>query len=165
MDYLGLKTQRISATVVALNKLLADYQVYYQNLRSFHWNISGENFFDLHNRFEELYNDARLKIDELAERILTLRERPLSRLSDYLSTADVEEAEYTHTDREMVKIILKNHRILIADMRQVLELAEEAKDEGTTDMIGGFLAGLEKDSWMLDAWRTRKSELDFVNQN
>lgn len=162
MDYLGLEPGRIRATSKALNKLLADYHIYYQNLRSFHWNINGENFFDLHEKFEELYNDARTKIDEVAERVLTLRERPLSRLSEYLAIADIEESGYSHTDRKMVQIILENHKILIADMRNILVMAGEADDEGTIDMISGFLSALEKDSWMLDAWRVRMPELELV---
>lgn len=159
MDYLGFNEKKIVDTVTALNDFLASYHVYYQNLRNFHWNVKGENFFDLHNQFEGLYNDARLKIDEIAERILTLRHRPISRLSDYLVISKVKEAPLLEYDREMVETILENHKVLISQMRRIIEKAEEAGDEGTIDMIGGFLENLEKKSWMLDAWVTRKSEL------
>lgn len=162
MNYLGLEPHRLQATAKALNKLLADYHIYYQNLRSFHWNINGENFFDLHDKFEELYNDTRTRIDDIAERILTLRERPLSRLSEYLAITDIEEASFSNTDRKMVAIILENHKTLIADMRTILELAAEAKDEGTIDLIAGFLGAIEKDSWMLDAWRMKTPELAII---
>jgi starvation-inducible DNA-binding protein len=159
MDYLGFNEKKIVDTVTVLNDFLASYHVYYQNLRNFHWNVKGENFFDLHNQFEGLYNDARLKIDEIAERILTLRHRPISRLSDYLVISKVKEAPLLEYDREMVETILENHKVLISQMRRIIEKAEEAGDEGTIDMIGGFLENLEKKSWMLDAWVTRKSEL------
>jgi starvation-inducible DNA-binding protein len=156
MNYLGLPKKEAAATGESLNMLLANYQIYYQNLRNFHWNISGENFFDLHEKFEDLYNDAQVKIDEIAERILTLRMRPLSTFSDYLETADVEEAGKVADSKEMVNILLENHRILIQNMRHTIEKADATSDEGTIDLIGGFLSDLEKRSWMLDAWRTHQ---------
>lgn len=158
MNYLGFDKKKVTPVVNSLNTLLCNYHVYYQNLRNFHWNIQGENFFDLHNQFEALYNDARLKIDEVAERILTLRHRPLSRLTDYLNKAEVEEATYIDNDRKMVLTILENHRILISNLREVIQIAGEAEDEGTIDMAGSFLENLEKKSWMMDAWATRKLE-------
>jgi len=156
MNYLGFEKEKVTPVVSELNTLLCNYHIYYQNLRNFHWNIQGENFFDLHNQFEELYNDARMKIDEIAERILTLRHRPLSRLTDYLSVAEIKEATLVEDDRMMVLTILKNHRILISNLRAVIKTAGEAEDEGSIDMAGGFLESLEKKSWMLDAWANRK---------
>jgi len=158
MNYLGIKQERVTPVVSELNKLLCNYHVYYQNLRNFHWNIQGENFFDLHNKFEELYNDARLKIDEIAERILTLRHRPLSRLTDYLAIAKIPEATLVEADRNMVLIIIENHQTLIENLRIVIKTAGEIEDEGTINMAGGFLENLEKTSWMLDAWSSRKLE-------
>ena len=157
-----MKRNDVSRTVSQLNLLLANYHVYYQNLRNFHWNVSGENFFDLHDKFEELYNDARAKIDEIAERILTLRLRPLSKMSDYLNTAAVNEADSFSNDRDMVDVILENHKIIIENMREVVRAADEVGDEGTIDMIGGFLSGLEKKSWMLDAWRAKVEQPTMV---
>ncbi|MCB0631481.1 MAG: DNA starvation/stationary phase protection protein [Lewinella sp.] len=152
MNYLGMDKSKVKATVEELNTLLANYHLYYQNLRNFHWNIQGEHFLDLHEKFEQLYDDARLKIDEIAERILTLRMRPLSQFSDYLDRAEVKEAGKVEEDVKMVSTILENHRILIENMRNTLDAADEVGDEGTIDMVGGFLSNLEKVSWMLDAW-------------
>lgn len=143
---------KVKATVEELNTLLANYHLYYQNLRNFHWNIQGENFLDLHEKFEQLYDDARVKIDEIAERILTLRMRPLSQFSDYLDRSEVKESGRVDEDAEMVSIILENHRIIIENMRRTIKAADEVGDEGTIDMVGGFLSNLEKVSWMLDAW-------------
>lgn len=143
---------KVKATVEELNTLLANYHLYYQNLRNFHWNIQGENFLDLHEKFEQLYDDARVKIDEIAERILTLRMRPLSQFSDYLDRSEVKESGRVDEDAEMVSLILENHRIIIENMRRTIKAADEVGDEGTIDMVGGFLSNLEKVSWMLDAW-------------
>lgn len=156
MNYLGLDRDRLQTVVDELNLLLSNYHVYYQNLRNFHWNVDGENFFDLHEKFEELYDDAKEKIDEIAERILTLRHRPLSRYSDYLATADIEESPIIRDDYDMVKTILANHKVIIGNMRDLLEKADDCNDAGTDDLIGGFLEELEKASWMFDAWAAKK---------
>ena len=160
MNYLGLNQERTGAVAEQLNKLLACYHVYYQNLRNFHWNIEGRNFFDLHNKFEVMYNDAKTIIDELAERILTIREHPVSTLSEYLKMSDVDEATDVREDSDMVKTLLENHGVLINLMRETLKVAESNNDEGTVDLIGGYLADLEKTSWMLDAWlqKTNKEQ-------
>lgn len=157
MNYLGLLPEQTAGVVRKLNVLLSNYHIYYQNLRNFHWNIDGSNFFELHEKFEDLYNDARLKIDEIAERILTLRQSPLSRYTDYLEHANITESPVLAKDHEMVNTILNNHRILIKNMRFVLKLAGDIKDEGTIDLIGGALKNLEKKSWMLDAWLARNA--------
>ncbi len=152
MNYLGMSTTQLKGTVRELNQLLANYQIYYQNLRNFHWNVEGQNFFDLHEKFEDLYTDAQGKIDEVAERVLTLRFRPLSSLASYLNESEIEEARRTQDNRIMVETILENHRILIENIRRIIKRASEIEDEGTIDMMGSMLENLEKESWMLDAW-------------
>lgn len=151
MNYLGFKKDSLDNTVESLNQLLANYHIYYQNLRNYHWNISGQHFFDLHAKFEELYNEAKINIDEIAERILTLRRAPMSTLSDYIKHSEIKEKS-TMDSKEMVSNVLSNHEVLIRSMRKTIELASKASDEGTVDLIGGFLGSVEKKSWMLDAW-------------
>lgn len=155
MNYLGIQSKNLKPVVDGLNLLLSNYQVYYQNLRAFHWNVEGQNFFELHRVFEELYNDAKIRIDDIAERILTLRHRPLSSMSAYLEKSKIDEAKSQMEDDQMVKTILENHRELILIMRGVLHEAGEVNDEGTIDLIAGFLGEIEKKSWMLDAWKSK----------
>lgn len=155
MNYLNLDIEKSKHTVNELNTLLANYHLYYQKLRNFHWNVSGENFFDLHIKFEELYDDAKLKIDEIAERILTLRFAPLSNLTDYLEKSSVKESASDLSDRKMVDTILEDHGIILKQLREVVAKAGAASDEGTIDLVGAYIRELEKTSWMLDAWRKK----------
>ena len=158
MSYLNLDKKKTTATAKELNVLLADYHVYYQKLRNFHWNVVGHNFFDLHNKFEEMYNDAKLKIDEIAERILTLRFQPTSNFSAYLKTSNIKEASENTKDMEMVKNLLEDHGKLLTQMRKVIDTADKAEDEGTIDMIGAYIGHIEKISWMLDAWSMKATD-------
>ena len=158
MNYLNLDSKKTQETVSQLNILLADYHVYYQKLRNFHWNVVGENFFDLHAKFEEMYNEALVKIDELAERILTLRHQPESHLTRYLEISNIKESPSDAKDIEMINILLEDHGKLLIQMRKVVNVANEGGDEGTIDLLGGYIRELEKTSWMLDTWRMNKSE-------
>ena len=153
-----MKDENLLTVVVELNILLADYHIYYQKLRSNHWNILGKNFFDLHSKFEELYTDARIKIDEVAERILTLRYHPMSKFSDYLKVSSIAEAAPLQTDEEMVKETINDHKLLLKQMSKVIETANRVGDEGTIDLIGSYIRELEKSSWMLNAWTKSSSD-------
>ena len=162
MSYLNMKDEKLVPVVVELNTLLADYHIYYQKLRSNHWNILGQNFFDLHNKFEEMYNDAKVKIDEIAERILTLRFHPMSTFKDYFKVSAITEKEDLKTDVDMVKETLNDHKILLKQMSAVIDKAEAVSDEGTIDLIGAYIRELEKTSWMLNAWT--KDTKDSLNK-
>lgn len=158
MDYLHLDQEKKKETAKALNVLLADYHLYYQKLRNFHWNIVGKEFFTLHIKFEELYNDARVKVDEIAERILTLRFTPMSNYTQFLEASNLKESASDLKDVAMVKTLLSDHGRVLKQLRVVLKTAEEAEDEGTLDMISAYIAHLEKESWMLDAWLMNSSD-------
>ena len=158
MNYLGLDEKKTVNTVKELNVLLADYHLYYQKLRNFHWNVMGKNFFDLHVKFEELYEDAKTKVDDIAERVLTLRFQPTSNLSDYLEISNIKESPSNISDSEMITTLLNDHGILLKQLRKVSESAEKGGDEGTIDLMGGYIRELEKTSWMLDAWKMKTNE-------
>jgi starvation-inducible DNA-binding protein len=118
----------------------------------------GQNFFDLHQQFEEMYDDAKLKIDEIAERILTLRFQPESNLTTYLKLSNIKESSSDVTDKEMVTNLLDDHGTIIKQMRKTTEVADANGDEGTIDLIGAYIRELEKTSWMLDAWNMKLGE-------
>jgi len=161
MNYLNIDNKKVLPVVSELNVLLADYHVYYQKLRNFHWNILGKNFFDLHNKFEEMYNDTRTKIDEVAERIITLKYHPISKLTDYIEVSKIKESSPLLTDEEMVAEIIDDHRIILEQLGKIVERANDAKDEGTIDLMGAYIRELEKTTWMLNAWsKDTKDQLD-----
>lgn len=147
---ISLNEREIKPVVDHLNDLLANYHIHYQKLRGCHWNIKGQNFFTLHIKFEELYNAAVLNIDELAERILTLGKPPHSTFSEYIKTSKIKEINTIGLkDTAMVKALIEDMAILIALEREILEITDEAGDDGTNDMINRFMQFKEKNTWML----------------
>ncbi|MBS9522480.1 DNA starvation/stationary phase protection protein [Litoribacter ruber] len=149
---IGLQVKESQVLTEKLNTLLANYEIYYQNLRNFHWNVSGPNFFELHNKFEELYNSAIGAIDETAERILTLGERPLSSFSEYIQHAEIKEAMEVSDPKKMVEIVRDNLNTLLKIERQVLTAAGENGDEGTVALMSEYITSKEKVVWMLSAY-------------
>ncbi len=151
-NLIGLEKSKAEALAKALNELLASYQMFYQNLRGFHWNIKGREFFELHLKFEEFYNDAQEKIDEIAERILTLDETPLHTFSDYLNNSRVKEAKNVSDGVKGVEITKDNFQKLLDLERKIFTLASEAGDEGTATLISDYITQTEKTLWMLNAY-------------
>ncbi|MDY7393794.1 Dps family protein [Aureibaculum sp. 2210JD6-5] len=149
---LGLNETKVNELATDLNELLANYQVYYQNLRGLHWNIKGKNFFQLHEKFEELYNDSQLKIDEIAERILTLESTPLHTFEDYTNHSKVPVGKNISKDVEAVNLVVKSLKELIQIERKILDKSAEADDEGTNAMMSDFISEQEKTVWMFKAW-------------
>lgn len=154
LDYLHLDASAANNVVAALQQLLADYQIFYTNLRGFHWNIKGHGFFILHSKFEEMYNDAAEKVDELAERILMLGGEPANKFSDYLKVARIQEVSGVSCGEEALKNILDTYGMFIGEERKLLSLASEAGDEATVALMSDYLKEQEKLVWMLVAFST-----------
>lgn len=152
LNSIGLDTNKAKLLAKDLNGLLANFQLYYQNLRGIHWNIKGRAFFDLHVKFEELYNDANLKVDEIAERILTLGETPLHTFEDYSSLAKVPVGKNISEDIKAVRLIVDSLTELLKIERVILNTSNEADDEGTNAMMSDFISQQEKTVWMMKAW-------------
>ena len=152
LDYLGLNPSGAEKVVTSLQQMLADYQVYYTNLRGFHWNIKGKSFFELHAKFEEMYDDTAEKADELAERILMLGGTPINSFSEYLKVSNIKEVSDVSSGCEALKNIMETLKYLIAEERKVLALASEYEDETTVALMGDYLKEQEKLVWMLVAY-------------
>ncbi len=149
---LGLDREKVAGLTTGLNELLANFQVYYQNLRGLHWNIKGKSFFELHVKFEELYTDSQEKIDLIAERILTLEGTPLHTFKDYMELAKVPVGRNITNDIESVNLIVTSLTKLIEIERVLLIQSGDAEDEGTNAMMSDFVSEQEKTVWMLKAW-------------
>jgi starvation-inducible DNA-binding protein len=149
---IGLPAAESEALIDDLNSLLSSYQVYYQNLRGMHWNIRGKRFFNLHVKFEELYNQAQLHIDEVAERILTIGGTPLHTLADYLDRNTLRIGKNISNDVDAVHLVVESLLGLLKIERVVLDKSAIIYDEGTNSMMSDLIKEQEKTIWMMKAW-------------
>jgi len=135
-----------------LNTQIANWQLLYTKLHNFHWYVKGSNFFTLHAKFEELYNEAGAHVDELAERLLAIKGKPAATMAEYLKLASIKEAAYNENADQMVTAIVNDFKTIIQELKEGMEIAGNAEDETTSDMLLGILGGLEKHVWMLEAY-------------
>jgi len=149
---IGLSEQKSKDLAVQLSDLLANYSVFYQNTRGYHWNITGEKFFELHLKFEELYNDLFLKIDEVAERILTLGYSPAHKFTDYLKASEIKESSEVSDGHNAVQQILDAFKILLQKQRIILQVSADINDEGTNALMSDYIRAQEKLVWMYSAF-------------
>lgn len=152
LNTIGLETQNAKALAQTLNLLLANLQVFYQNLRGLHWNIKGEQFFQLHAKFEELYMDTQEKVDLVAERILTLGATPFHTFEEYIDNSSIPIGKNVNATQASVELTLTGLKSLLSLERDILSQASEANDEGTVSMMSDFISFQEKTSWMLQAF-------------
>jgi starvation-inducible DNA-binding protein len=152
---IGLDSKHAEQLASDLNILLANYSIFYQNVRGFHWNVKGEKFFELHIKFEELYNDLVLKIDEIAERILTLGYSPEHNYSKYTTVSEIKETSDVTDGMKCVAFILDSFKTTISLQRDLLDASEEANDEGTNALMSDYIRAQEKLVWMYTAYLNR----------
>lgn len=149
---IGLQKKDSAQMAEKLNTLLSNFQVHYQNLRGFHWNLRGRDFFELHVKFEEYYNDAQIKIDLVAERVLTMGFTPHHSFGTYLANATIIPAENVSEGRACVTHVVSGLKTLLNLERDILKESGEFNDDGTADLMTQFIAQQEKEIWMLNAW-------------
>lgn len=156
LNAIGLDKSKSENLATLLNQLLANYSVFYQNTRGYHWNIKGDKFFELHLKFEELYTDLLLKIDEVAERILTLGYSPNHRYSDYHTASKIKESSKVTDGVAAVSDVLEAFQVIIAIQRDLLTLSSDAGDEGTNALMSDYIRAQEKLVWMYSAYLGKK---------
>jgi len=152
INALGLSIKDSEKGIEKLNILLSNFQIYYQNLRGLHWNIRGKRFFDLHIKFEEMYNDSQLKIDLIAERVLTLGGRPMHTFAEYIENNSLKIGKNISKDTEAIQLIVDSLSKLLEIERIILNESAENNDEGTNAMMSDFIKEQEKTIWMMHAW-------------
>ena len=150
---IGLNKEKSVEVAKKLNKYLADLHVLYTKLHNYHWNVVGVGFFEMHAKLEELYTATALEIDDVAERILQLEDRPLANMKDYLAVSTLVEAPSEKIKAgAAAKSILDDYQALLQDLRVIIELAGENSDEQTVGLVDGFIGAYEKHIWMLSAY-------------
>jgi starvation-inducible DNA-binding protein len=138
--------------VEVLNKQVANWTVAFTKLHNFHWYVKGPNFFSLHTKFEELYDEASQYIDDLAERILAVGGNPVATLKESLDISIIEEAGKGYKAEEMVAELSQDFTNVAKQFDEAIEVASNADDDVTEDMFIGMQTNIEKHNWMLKSY-------------
>ena len=138
--------------VKILNEQLSDWNLLFVKLHNYHWNVKGSDFFTLHEKFELLYNEAAVHIDEIAERVLALGATPAGSFKEYLALSTLEEATGKENSREMVEQIVADFKRVVASAKNGIEVAGDAGDETSVDLFTLIHVALEKHVWLFSAF-------------
>ena len=134
----------------SLNNFLSDLNVFYRKLQNYHWNIKGKDFFVIHAKLEEYYDEVNEQIDEVAEHILAIGGQPLGTLKDYLNTTKIAEAENKKVDCTTVfNSIIKDYSTLLQDAKDIKKLADEKQEHKTSTLMDSVIEDYTKKLWML----------------
>jgi starvation-inducible DNA-binding protein len=134
-----------------MNREVANFGVLYTKLHNFHWFVKGFQFYQLHQLFENFYDEATETFDAIAERLLMIGEKPFATLTSFLANATIKEATGNETKDEMVKATLADFKLINGELTEIVKLAQEAGDEVTVDLILGIQGAIQKQIWMLTA--------------
>ena len=140
-------------TIDNLNHLIADLTVFYQKLRHYHWNVKGPEFFRLHEKFELMYDEVNMALDEVAERVVGLDGTPYHTLQDMLDNTSLQEDPKTPAGDVMVDNLVKDITLLNGKIQDYIDGAESDEDRTTANMLDEIKDGLEAHLWMLKAWQ------------
>ena len=133
-----------------LNTFLSDLNVFYRKLQNYHWNIKGKDFFTIHAKLEEYYDEVNEKIDEIAEHILSLDGQPLGSLKDYLNMTKIKEAENKKVDSTLIlNEIIKDYSMLLQDAKAIKNLADTNSENKTSALMDDIIEHYTKKLWML----------------
>jgi starvation-inducible DNA-binding protein len=138
--------------IQAVNQQVANWTVLYTKLHNYHWYVKGRHFFTLHVKFEELYNEAGMIIDEFAERILALDGKPVATLKECLEMATIKEAKGNEKEDDMVSQLHDDFSKIVDELQEAIEIAEQEEDAATADMLTGVKKSIRKHMWMFKAY-------------
>ena len=133
-----------------LNKMLCDLAVFYRKLQNYHWNIEVKDFFIIHEKLEEYYDDLNQQIDELAEHILMLGYQPLGTLKDYIANTGIKEAKNEKiASKTIFENLIEDYTKLLQESNKIKELADKNNSYFTSSMMDNFISDYMKKLWML----------------
>lgn len=153
---LGFKKIESTEIVSALNRTLASYQIFFHKLQSFHWNVIGNDFYDVHDITEEMYKKGLSNIDAIAERIRIFGQQPEVRLTGYLKESGIKESSPDKSAEFMIYDMISDIEKLAEDMLNCHEAAAKNGDIGTMFMVSKMINELETNHWKLSSWTNRK---------
>lgn len=140
-------------TIEKLNYYLANLNLLFRNLQTYHWYITGKDFFVIHEKLEEFYNDINIQIDDVAERILAIDGKPFATMTDYLENSFLAEAEAKEIPaKKSLEAVKSDFEKMLELVKEIKVQAEKESDYGTSAQMDDYIGDYEKKLWMIGAY-------------
>jgi starvation-inducible DNA-binding protein len=147
----GIEPNDRKEVAKALQHGLADTYSLYLKTLGVHWNIVGPSFYSVHKLTEEQYEDLHAAADVIAERVRALGEIAPASFGDYTKLSVVDSSKTPHEADAMIKGLISDNEAIAKRMRDFVEVAEEADDVFTADLLTARIGKHEENAWMLRA--------------
>lgn len=136
----------------SLNQVLADSYALLSLTHLAHWNVEGPGFFALHTAFQTQYEELFTAIDEIAERIRARGAYAIGGLTKFAQVAQMREFVSPLSQEDYVRALIAANEKLVADAEQARDLAGEANDPESQDLMIGRVTLHQKTIWMLKSF-------------
>ena len=143
---------RTAGLTKSLNQVLADSYALLSLTHLAHWNVEGPGFFALHTAFQTQYEELFVAIDEIAERIRALDAYAIGGLSTLAHAAQMKEFASPLAQDEYVLALIAANEKLVADAARARDIAGQANDAESQDLMIGRITLHQKTIWMLKSF-------------
>ena len=133
----------------ALKTLLASNFAYYLKAHQFHWNVEGPDFGELHEFFQNIYEDAYSAIDPVAEYIRYLDEYAPGSFERFNELTQISGQTKIPRARLMIEELLANNGQLLDLLNETFAVAEQENQQGIANFIAERIDAQQTHGWML----------------
>lgn len=121
----------------------------YFKAQSYHWNVTGKDFPQLHDFFGDLYQELWESVDPLAEHIRTLDAYAPRSLERIAGLASIEMDMNIPKADQMISNLESANKRVIANLVEARNLADKYKKIGIVNFLEERIDIHEKHGWML----------------
>lgn len=137
-----------------LQKYLANTAVLNLKMHNVHWNVVGLQFLKIHTFTEAFYDKLFADLDEVAELLKMKNKMPLSTMSDYLKTSNIQEVkEKDFSIKESLEIIEQDMTIMKNLAVEIRNIADDEGDFETVSIFEDHVAYYSKNLWFIHAMK------------
>lgn len=140
-----------------LKETLADSFTFALKAQSYHWNVMGSDFPQLHDFFGELYGEVQGAVDPIAEQIRQLDAFAPGTLARMKELTSVSEDDKIPVALKMVENLIAANDVVMKSMTEAYEMAEEQKMFALSNFLQDRLTAHSKHRWMLKATAGQKT--------
>ena len=139
------------STANALNAFLADSFALYLKTKNFHWHVSGPHFRDYHLLLDEQAAQILATTDIIAERVRKTGGTTLRSIGDIARRQQIRDNDTDGVSAADMLAELRNDNLtLVASLKELKELVDEAKDNATSGVVDTWTDEAEQRAWFLE---------------
>jgi starvation-inducible DNA-binding protein len=119
--------------------------------QNFHWNVEGSDFYQLHNMFEDIYNEVYGAIDAFAENIRKIKSYTPASLYRFSALSAVDDEVEVLDPSAMIAELLRDAEKMQEIMKVLFQEAEARGENGLSNFLADRQDAFAKHAWFLRA--------------